>query len=90
MFSHSWTGTGKPTSRSGSPSNTERPLGHGADPFSSLADAELRLGGDLVEQLIAGADADAALAHARALGWKIEGPHNVVVVGAEGQAISRR
>lgn len=48
----------------------------------SLAETELRLGGDLVEQLLAGGlDDEAAQARARALGYDLERPHRVVAVG---------
>jgi DNA-binding PucR family transcriptional regulator len=49
----------------------------------SLAESELRVGGDLVEQLLAGAlDETAAHARARALGYDLERPHRVVAVGS--------
>jgi sugar diacid utilization regulator len=51
--------------------------------LQSLAESELRLGGDLVEQLLAGAlDDTAAHARARALGYDLERPHRVVAVGS--------
>jgi sugar diacid utilization regulator len=45
-----------------------------------LAETELRLGRDLVEELLAGADDDVAAARAHALGYDIERVHRVVVV----------
>jgi DNA-binding PucR family transcriptional regulator len=49
----------------------------------SIAESELRLGGDLVEQLLAGAlDDTAAHARARALGYDLERRHRVVAVGS--------
>ncbi|MEY2446813.1 MAG: hypothetical protein QOH79_289 [Acidimicrobiaceae bacterium] len=49
----------------------------------SLAESELRLGGDLVEQLLAGTlDDTAAHARAHALGYDLERPHRVVAVGS--------
>jgi sugar diacid utilization regulator len=46
----------------------------------SLAEAELRLGRDLVEELLAGTDEESALAHAQALGYDLKRPYHVVVV----------
>jgi DNA-binding PucR family transcriptional regulator len=49
----------------------------------SLAESELRLGGDLVEQLLAGTlDDTAAHARAHAVGYDLERPHRVVAVGS--------
>ena len=59
----------------------------------SLAEMELRLRRDLVEELLLGTDEDSALARARALGYDLERPHRVVVVrgnrdpGGPGQLI---
>lgn len=46
----------------------------------SVAETELRLRRDLVEELLAGTDEDSALARAQALGYDLERPHRVVVV----------
>jgi hypothetical protein len=46
----------------------------------SLAETELRLGRDLLEELLAGTDAHGALKRARALGYDLEHVHRVVVV----------
>jgi sugar diacid utilization regulator len=49
----------------------------------SLAEVELRLGRDLVEELLSGADEETVLARADALGYDLQRPHRmVVVVGA--------
>jgi DNA-binding PucR family transcriptional regulator len=45
-----------------------------------LAETELRLGRDLVEDLLAGAEEESALARAQALGYDLRQPHHVVVV----------
>jgi len=50
----------------------------------SVADTELRVRRELVEELLAGTDADSALARAQALGYDLERPHRVVLV--EGRA----
>jgi sugar diacid utilization regulator len=46
----------------------------------SLADTELRVRRDLVEELLVGTDDASALARARALGYDLQRPHRVVVV----------
>jgi sugar diacid utilization regulator len=46
----------------------------------SVAETELRLGRDLVEELLAGTDEEGARARARALGYDLERRHRVVVV----------
>ena len=46
----------------------------------SIAETELRLRRDLVEELLAGTDEDSALARAQALGHDLERRHRVVVV----------
>ena len=46
----------------------------------SLAETELRLGRDLVEDLLAGIDEESALERAAALGYDLERVHRVVVV----------
>ncbi len=51
-------------------------LAHGR----SLAETELRLRRDLVEELLAGTDAEPAKERARALGYDLARPHRVVVV----------
>lgn len=79
-----------PAGRAGEPENVA--LEHGATVLAvelarlqSLAETELRLGMDLVAELIAGArDGDAALAKARALGYDLERPHHVLVVEGRG------
>ena len=66
-------------------------LGHGATVLAmelarlqSLAETELRLRRDLVEELLAGIDTQSALRRAQVLGYDLERPHRVVLV--EGQA----
>jgi DNA-binding PucR family transcriptional regulator len=51
-----------------------------------LAESELRLRRDLVEELLAGTDEDSALARAQALGYDLERRHRVVVVEGRGLA----
>jgi sugar diacid utilization regulator len=51
-------------------------LGHRRD----LADAELRLGGDLVADLVTGCHTESALSRAAALGHDLGGAHQVLVV----------
>ena len=46
----------------------------------SLAEMELRLRGDLVDDLLSGTDEDSALARAQAIGHDLHGPHHVWVV----------
>lgn len=46
----------------------------------SLAETELRIRRDLVDELLAGTDEESALARAHALGYDLERPHRVVVV----------
>jgi sugar diacid utilization regulator len=50
----------------------------------SLAEAELRLGRDLVEELVAGVDVETVLARAEALGYDLQRPHRMVVVAGAG------
>lgn len=52
----------------------------------SLAETELRLGRDLVEELLSGTDDESALARAQALGHDLEGKHRVVVVEGHGRS----
>jgi sugar diacid utilization regulator len=52
----------------------------------SLAETELRLRRDLVEDLLAGTDEESALARAQALGYDLERSHRVVVVQGQGRA----
>ncbi len=52
----------------------------------SLAETELRLGRDLVEELLAGTVEGNALARAEALGYDLERPHRVVVVEGGGRS----
>ena len=49
-----------------------------------IAQAELRLGRDLVDDLLEGTDEEIAIARAEALGYDLERPHRVVVVEGEG------
>ncbi len=53
----------------------------------SLADTELRVRRELVDELLAGTDSESALARAQALGYDLERPHRVLVV--EGRARTR-
>lgn len=55
----------------------------------SLAEIELNLRRDLVDDLLAGTDRDGAYARADALGHDLRRPHYVVVMRAAGQADSR-
>jgi len=52
----------------------------------SLAETELRLRRDLVEDLLAGTDEESALARAQALGYDLERLHRVVAVEGQGRA----
>jgi DNA-binding PucR family transcriptional regulator len=52
----------------------------------SLAETELRLRRDLVEDLLAGTDEESALARAQALEYDLERLHRVVVVEGQGRA----
>jgi DNA-binding PucR family transcriptional regulator len=51
----------------------------------SLAEAELRLRRDLMEELLSGTDEDSALARAQALGHDLERRHRVVVTEGRGR-----
>jgi DNA-binding PucR family transcriptional regulator len=51
----------------------------------SLAEAELRVRRDLVEELLAGTDEESALGRAQALGYDLERRHRVVVVEGRGR-----
>lgn len=53
----------------------------------SLADTELRVRRELVEELLSGTDAESALARSQALGYDLERPHRVLMV--EGRARAR-
>jgi sugar diacid utilization regulator len=53
--------------------------------LQSLAETELRLGRDLVEELLTGTDPSAALGRARALGHDLERRHRVLVVESPGR-----
>lgn len=62
-------------------------LGHAATVLAlelahlhNLAEAELRLGRDLVEELLSGAGEETVLARADALGYDLRRPHRIVVV----------
>jgi sugar diacid utilization regulator len=48
--------------------------------MQNVADTELRLRRDLVDELLAGADDESALSRAQLLGYDLERPHRVVVV----------
>jgi DNA-binding PucR family transcriptional regulator len=52
--------------------------------LQSVVDTELRLGRDLMEELLTGGDGERTVALARALGYDIERPHRVVIVECEG------
>jgi sugar diacid utilization regulator len=51
----------------------------------SLAESELRMRRDLVDELLGGADEDSALSSAVALGYDLQRPHRVVVVEGRGR-----
>jgi DNA-binding PucR family transcriptional regulator len=51
----------------------------------SLAETEIRLRRDLVEELLSGTDQESALARAQALGYDLERSHRVVVVEGRGR-----
>ncbi len=51
----------------------------------SLAETEIRLRRDLVEELLSGTDEESALARAQALGYDLERDHRVVVVEGRGR-----
>jgi len=51
----------------------------------SLAEGELRLRRDLVEDLLAGTDEESAVGRANALGYDLERPHRVLVVEGRGR-----
>ncbi len=51
----------------------------------SLAESELRMRRDLVDELLGGADSDSALSSAVALGYDLQRPHRVVVVEGRGR-----
>lgn len=51
----------------------------------SLAESELRLRRDLVDELLSGTDEDSALTRAVALGYDLQRPHRVVVVEGRGR-----
>jgi sugar diacid utilization regulator len=53
-----------------------------------IADAELRLCGDLVHDLLAGTDDESALTRAEALDYDLRRPHRVVIVEGKGRARS--
>jgi sugar diacid utilization regulator len=57
---------------------------------NSLAEAEMRLGRDLVEDLLAGIDGESTLARARALGYDLERPHRVLIVEARRRTTDAR
>jgi hypothetical protein len=56
--------------------------------LTSMAEAELRLRRDLVEELLAGADDEGVLARARALGHDIEQEHRVAIIHGYGRSRS--
>lgn len=51
----------------------------------SLAESELRLRRDLVDELLGGTDEESGLARAMALGYDLQRPHRVVVVEGRGR-----
>jgi sugar diacid utilization regulator len=51
----------------------------------SLAESELRMRRDLVDELLGGADSESALSSAVALGYDLQRPHRVVVVEGRGR-----
>lgn len=51
----------------------------------SLAEGELRLRRDLVDELLNGTDEDSGLARAMALGYDLQRPHRVVVIEGRGR-----
>jgi sugar diacid utilization regulator len=55
----------------------------------SLAESELRLRRDLLDELLAGTDTESAVARATALGYDLQRPHRVVVVEGHGPAGER-
>jgi sugar diacid utilization regulator len=55
----------------------------------SLAESELRLRRDLLDELLAGTDTESGLARATALGYDLQRPHRVVVVEGNGPAGER-
>ncbi|MBI4939888.1 MAG: helix-turn-helix domain-containing protein [Actinobacteria bacterium] len=52
----------------------------------SLAESELRIRRDLVDELLTGTDEESALARATALGYDLQRPHRVVVVEGQGRS----
>ena len=52
----------------------------------SLAESELRIRRDLVDELLTGTDEESALARATALGYDLQRPHRVLVVEGRGQS----
>jgi DNA-binding PucR family transcriptional regulator len=52
--------------------------------LQSVVETELRLGRDLMEELLTGGDGERTVALARALGYDIERPHRVVIVECGG------
>lgn len=54
--------------------------------LQGLAEAELRLGRDLIEELLSGAGEETVLARADALGYDLRRPHRIVVVTGPGDA----
>jgi sugar diacid utilization regulator len=82
----------------GSASRPERvALGHAATALAlelahlhNLAETELRLGRDLVEELLSGVGETTVLARADALGYDLRRPHRIVVVtGPDGDGFGR-
>ncbi len=54
-----------------------------------LAETELRLGRDLVEELLSGTAEETVLARADALGYDLRRPHRIVVVTGPGEGLGR-
>lgn len=58
--------------------------------LSSVAETELRLRRDLVDELLSGIDEASAIARAEALGYDLERPHRAVVVEVDGDPPERQ
>ncbi len=56
----------------------------------SLAESELRIRRDLVDELLTGTDEESALTRATALGYDLQRPHRVLVVEGKGRTARRR
>ena len=56
----------------------------------SLAESELRIRRDLVDELLTGTDEESALTRAVALGYDLQRPHRVLVVEGRGRTQRQR